>query len=265
MDIEETVLHHPQSVEQGAVAAPGEEGPPFPAGPRASFSCLVPVTDQITFDSLDFHRTIMADNKHSALSTPSNPPPPTSHQNGRITSITPKSPTPSHHSPQSASSSGSPASSPAVRAPEDPWGPMTTTNSPQSTCRSVQQEDMEALLDLILECQSQRLEDQRASGSLLPDPGPAALCGACSSQQGSLPSLDFYYMLIQYQSDRMEDQRSSLPDLDEVVGLVPDQEDFFTLLHRVQSRRMDEQRASALLRHGDNATSVSSSSSTLRQ
>ncbi|KAE8292586.1 hypothetical protein D5F01_LYC09958 [Larimichthys crocea] len=111
--------------------------------------------------------------------------------------------------------------------------------------RSSQQEEPEALLDLILECQGQRLDDQRASLSLLPDPGPATLCGACSPDQPTTPSLDFYYMLIHYQSDRMEDQRCSLPDLDVVVSSVPEgQEDFFSLIQRVQSRRMDEQRAS---------------------
>ncbi|XP_051806950.1 G-protein-signaling modulator 1 [Acanthochromis polyacanthus] len=59
-------------------------------------------------------------------------------------------------------------------------------------------------------------------------------------------------MLIQYQSDRMEDQRCSLPDLEDVLGPVPEgQEDFFSLVQRVQSRRMDEQRASMLLRHSE--------------
>lgn len=115
--------------------------------------------------------------------------------------------------------------------------------------RNSQQEEPEALLDLILESQCQRLEDQRASLSLLPVPGTAVLCGACSPDQPPIPSLDFYYMLIHYQSDRMEDQRCSLPDLDDMIGTVPeDQEDFFSLVQRVQSRRMDEQRASMLLR-----------------
>ncbi|XP_036953741.1 uncharacterized protein gpsm1a isoform X2 [Acanthopagrus latus] len=114
----------------------------------------------------------------------------------------------------------------------------TRTRTSRSN-RSSQQEEPEALLDLILDCQSQRLEDQRASLSLLPDQGPAALCGACSPDQAGLPGQDFYYMLIQYQSDRMDDQRCSLPDIDDVV-----QEDFFSLVQRVQSRRIDEQRAS---------------------
>nr|XP_046243604.1 G-protein-signaling modulator 1 [Scatophagus argus] len=121
----------------------------------------------------------------------------------------------------------------------------TRAMTSRSKHRSGQQEEPDALLDLILECQGQRLEDQRASLSLLPDPGPAALCGACSSDQPSPPTLDFYYMLIHYQSDRMDDQRCSLPDLDDVLHSAPEgQEDFFTLIQRAQSRRMDEQRAS---------------------
>lgn len=66
-------------------------------------------------------------------------------------------------------------------------------------CRSSQQEEPEALLDLILECQGQRLEDQRASLSLLPDPEPDWFCGSCSPDQAGLPTLDFYCRLIQYQ------------------------------------------------------------------
>lgn len=50
----------------------------------------------------------------------------------------------------------------------------------------------------------------------------------------------------------MEDQRCSLPHLDEVMGLGPEgQEDFFSLIQRVQSRRMDEQRASMMLSQGE--------------
>lgn len=47
------------------------------------------------------------------------------------------------------------------------------------------------------------------------------------------------------QSHRMEDQRCSLPDPDQVLSSGSDnQEDFLSLVERVQSRRMDEQRAS---------------------
>ncbi|KAM7018473.1 uncharacterized protein LKV04_004917 [Tautogolabrus adspersus] len=131
------------------------------------------------------------------------------------------------------------------------------TTTSKSKRRSSQQEEPEDLLDLILECQGQRLDDQRASLSLLPDPGAAGLCGACSPDQHTLPSLDFYYMLIHYQSDRMEDQRCSLPDLDDVVGTLPEgQDDFFSLIQRVQSRRMDEQRASLLVTHTEDDTHI---------
>lgn len=136
--------------------------------------------------------------------------------------------------------------------------------TPRSKRRSSQQGEPEALLDLILESQCQRLDDQRASVSLLPDPGPAALCGACSPDQPPVPSLDFYYMLIHYQSDRMEDQRCSLTDLDDVLTPVPDgQENFFSLVQRVQSRRMNEQRASLLLRNSEEDPDAQSASSSL--
>ncbi|KAI3373026.1 hypothetical protein L3Q82_023472 [Scortum barcoo] len=214
----------------------------------------------------------MTDKKLSGL-----PPPSPSPHNGRITGSAPKhSPPlhhngsleagPGHHSPSRTSASTSPLQtlrtlgsllSPGPEgSPTRPLGQSfgsalslrTRTTTSRSKRRNSQQEEPEALLDLILECQGQRLEDQRASLSLLPDPGPAALCGACSPDQPSMPGLDFYYMLIHYQSDRMEDQRCSLPDLDDVIGPVPEgQEDFFSLIQRVQSRRMDEQRASLLL------------------
>ncbi|XP_041643633.1 G-protein-signaling modulator 1 [Cheilinus undulatus] len=139
------------------------------------------------------------------------------------------------------------------------------TATSRSKRRSSQQEEPEALLDLILECQGQRLDDQRASVSLLPDPGAAGLCGACSPDQPTLPSLDFYYMLIHYQSDRMEDQRCSLPDLEDVVGTLPEgQDDFFSLIQRVQSRRMDEQRASLLVTHAEDDTHINPASSSPR-
>ncbi|CAJ1069347.1 G-protein-signaling modulator 1 [Xyrichtys novacula] len=230
----------------------------------------------------------MADKKLSGVPPPSMPSP--SHQNGGIRGTSSKSsPHPHHngsleakpeyHSPsnrgaQSTPSSRSPTSSSPLRTlvgfmtsspSSSPKGSTTRprgqslgsalsskarSSSSKSKRRSSQQEEPEALLDLILECQGQRLDDQRASVSLLPDPGAAALCGACSPDQPSPPSLDFYYMLIHYQSDRMEDQRCSLPDLEDVLASVPEgQDDFFSLIQRVQSRRMDEQRASMSVAH----------------
>ncbi|XP_026176974.1 G-protein-signaling modulator 1-like [Mastacembelus armatus] len=229
----------------------------------------------------------MADEKLSGSSPPSLSSP--CHQNGSIRRPIPKTspathqngslnPGPEHHSPtiiipvptqDSATSGKTPASTSTL------WNHKTLVSSEGSSCssrpwgqslgsavssrtrtvsrikgRNSQYEEPEALLDLILESQGQRLNDQRASLSLLPDPGPAALCGACSPDQPSLPSLDFYYMLLHYQSDRMEDQRCSLPDLEDVMGSVPEgQEDFFSLIQRVQSRRMNEQRATLLTTH----------------
>ncbi|KAM4578677.1 uncharacterized protein V3H82_008035 isoform 1-T2 [Fundulus diaphanus] len=125
------------------------------------------------------------------------------------------------------------------------------TRTPRSK-NKISQEEAADLLDLILESQSQRLYDQRASLSLLPDPGPPPLCGACCGEKTLVPSLDFYNMLIHYQSDRMEDQRCYLPPPYEAAGPVPEeQENFFSLVQRVQSRRMDEQRASMQLGHSD--------------
>ena len=70
-------------------------------------------------------------------------------------------------------------------------------------------------------------------------------------------------LFVYLQSDRMEDQRCPLPDLNEVTGSVPEgQEDFFSLIQKVQSRRMDEQRASLLIPHtkaGDDTHSAGSS------
>uniref|UniRef100_A0A1A7YEJ1 G-protein signaling modulator 1a n=1 Tax=Iconisemion striatum TaxID=60296 RepID=A0A1A7YEJ1_9TELE len=170
-----------------------------------------------------------------------------------------------HQSPSKSktSASASPRRTPSAGSRSEggsgaskPWGQnlssaltfRTRITTFKNKVSSRNQEEPEALLDLILESQSQRLDNQRASFSLLPDPGPAAICGACSSDQTSVPGLDFYYMLIQFQSDRMEDQRCSLPHLDDVIGLAPEgQEDFFSLIQRVQSRRMDEQRASMVL------------------
>ncbi|XP_068560293.1 G-protein-signaling modulator 3-like [Cebidichthys violaceus] len=227
----------------------------------------------------------MADRKLSGVAPPSLSLP--SHQNGRIRGKAPKcSPSPhrngsletgrGHHSPSHTSTRTSSSTSPLrtlrglmtpVPCPGGSHGSTrpriqslgSTLSSRTRTMTSrikrrnsqpEEPEEPEALLDLILECQGQRLEDQRASLSLLPDPGPASPCGACSPEQLTSPSPDFYYMLIHYQSDRMEDQRCSLPDLDDVVGPVPEgQQDFFSLIQRVQSRRMDEQRASLLLTH----------------
>ncbi|XP_062237167.1 G-protein-signaling modulator 1 [Platichthys flesus] len=222
------------------------------------------------------------------LPAPSTSSPP--HQNGKIGEAVPRRSSPSHQnghldrgqrrqspSPMSPvlqppSASSTPASTSPFRclvSPVPGSGPegRSTSSRPRSQSPALtsrtrtyapdiqrsQQEEPEALLNLILESQGQRLDDQRANVGLLPDPGPAPLCGACSHEQRPLPTVDFYYMLINFQSDRMEDQRCPPPDLDELgdlVGSAPEgQEDFFRLIQRVQSRRMDEQRASLMTSH----------------
>ncbi|AWP07738.1 putative G-protein-signaling modulator 2-like [Scophthalmus maximus] len=214
----------------------------------------------------------MADKKLSGSPPPSMSSPP--HQNGSFEETGPKSSPPPQQNgglvPKPASTSPlrtlrglmspDPGSGPEGRARSPkPWGwslssalsSRTRSTESQSKCRSRPQEEPEALLDLILECQSHRLDDQRASFCLLPDPGPAAPCGSCSHDQRPRPSVDFYYMLVHFQSDRMEEQRCPLPDLDHLVGSDPggQEEDFFSLIQKVQSKRMDEQRASPLTSH----------------
>uniref|UniRef100_A0A3P9KUC4 Uncharacterized protein n=1 Tax=Oryzias latipes TaxID=8090 RepID=A0A3P9KUC4_ORYLA len=229
--------------------------------------------DRSTLHSTNSTRTIMAEKEHSSLSSTA----PTAHKSRRTGGAGFKCSPKAHYS--SSPGPGDPSSKPEasaspLRALAGPTPPAATSGSegrsgssrprgqslgsaPNSRnkstpikrkLRSNQQGEAEALLDLILESQSQRLDDQRASLSLLPDRDAASLCGACSSDQ----ALDFYCMLIHYQSDRMEDQRCSLPDLDEMMVPVPKgQEDFFCLLQRVQSKRIDEQRASMVWRHVD--------------
>ncbi|XP_056151214.1 G-protein-signaling modulator 1 [Lampris incognitus] len=120
------------------------------------------------------------------------------------------------------------------------------------TSRRRQEEETEDLLELIAGFQSQRMEEQRASITLL----PAAPCGTYALHTSpDLPSQTFYDMLILYQSKRMEDQRCSVPELDEISASLPDgQEDFFSLIQRVQSRRLNEQRASLLIEHTETHT-----------
>ncbi|KAM7390934.1 hypothetical protein PAMP_021662 [Pampus punctatissimus] len=176
----------------------------------------------------------MADRKLLGLPTPSCPP--SSHQNGLTGSLVGLG----HHSlvpsrTPASISLGAPLSGPGSDNSSS-YRPLSqslssaTSSGTRNKRQSSQQEEPEALLDLIPESQGKRLEDQKAKLSLLPDPGPATLCGACSSEQ---PSMDFYYMLIHYQSDRIEDQRCPLPDLD-YDDMVPDgQENFFSLIQKV--------------------------------
>ncbi|XP_078808537.1 uncharacterized protein gpsm1a isoform X2 [Oryzias latipes] len=188
--------------------------------------------DRSTLHSTNSTRTIMAEKEHSSLSSTA----PTAHKSRRTGGAGLKCSPKAHYSSSPGLGDPSKPSASPLRALAGLVPPAATSGSegrsgssrprgqslgsaPNSRnkstpvkrkLRSNQQGEAEALLDLILESQSQRLDDQRASLSLLPDRDAASLCGACSSDQ----ALDFYCMLIHYQSDRMEDQRCSLPDLD---------------------------------------------------
>lgn len=52
-----------------------------------------------------------------------------------------------------------------------------------------------------------------------------------------------YMTLTVVQGSRIEDQRSSLPQINIPAPTVPD-EDFFSLIQKVQSSRLEEQRTS---------------------
>ncbi|XP_067377331.1 uncharacterized protein gpsm1a isoform X2 [Channa argus] len=176
--------------------------------------------------------SIMADKKHTSLPSSSLSSP--SHQNGSVGGTGPKqSPTPhqngglkleqGHDSPHNSSPVPPTHSAPSsrtlaplryLRSPEgssrtprpqdqslsSAMSFRTRISESRSRCKSSQQEESDFLIDLILESQGQRLNDQRASLSLLPDTGPPALCGTCSPNQPPMPTLDFYYMLIKYQT-----------------------------------------------------------------
>ncbi|XP_026741966.1 G-protein-signaling modulator 2 [Trichoplusia ni] len=107
----------------------------------------------------------------------------------------------------------------------------------------------EAMLDMITDMQSERIDSQRAE--LQPAKKPAK-----ETKGASLPGLrhqhttstkpedDFLEMIARVQGSRLEDQRSELPrpKPDEGPKTVPD-DDFFALLMRAQAGRMEDQRA----------------------
>ncbi|KAG8193628.1 hypothetical protein JTE90_002886 [Oedothorax gibbosus] len=140
----------------------------------------------------------------------------------------------------------------------------------------VQQDD---LLDLIAGMQSRRLDEQRASLPRLPGLNYFALNNAAmrhnnnntippeqglhrpSIDASSMPDDEFFEMLMRCQASRIEDQRSSMPDIHtpnprqmyamahcnganpHSAPTVPD-EDFFSLIMRLQSGRIEDQRSS---------------------
>ncbi|KAJ3604442.1 hypothetical protein NHX12_029182 [Muraenolepis orangiensis] len=146
------------------------------------------------------------------------PTSPTSHHNGRVSSVSPGprrdsvsagrgscSPRPSatpcsslRHifSLASRSGPGCPSTRPGTASPRiapkhsESNGPRirTSSNKARRSVKEVSHSQTEELLDMIAEAQRQRMEDQRA-------PGPPVVCGSCCLD----PSQDFYNMLIHYQ------------------------------------------------------------------
>uniref|UniRef100_A0A0A9YDJ9 G-protein-signaling modulator 2 n=1 Tax=Lygus hesperus TaxID=30085 RepID=A0A0A9YDJ9_LYGHE len=100
-----------------------------------------------------------------------------------------------------------------------------------------QEGGQDELLDLIVGMQSKRMDEQRVELPHLPGLCPPGGGGGGSTNNLAGPDDGFIEMLMRCQSERLEDQRSTLPG-----PTVPD-EDFFSLIMRLQSGRMEDQRA----------------------
>lgn len=167
--------------------------------------------------------------------------------------------------------------------------PLTQHNS--NATAAAAKENRNALLEMIADFQSERMDEQRA---LLPGlkrislnnaavrPGAAtvslgAVDGQVQAQQpapadgiGTPPDDAFLDMLMRCQGSRIEEQRSELPTpnitMDAEAGdrraaatagnpnsgaTVPD-EDFFSLIMRLQGGRMEDQRATVPLHNNNN-------------
>ncbi|CAB3258887.1 unnamed protein product [Arctia plantaginis] len=126
----------------------------------------------------------------------------------------------------------------------------------------------EAMLDMITDLQSSRMDSQRAE--LRPVPKKPA---KETSKGSSLPGLrhqntvgpkpedDFLDMIARVQGARLEDQRTEMPrpkPEEQRSKTVPD-DDFFALLMRAQAGRMEDQRATIPLQ--DNRTNKGNSNS----
>lgn len=164
--------------------------------------------------------------------------------------------------------------------------PLTQHNS---NATAAAKENRNALLEMIADFQSERMDEQRA---LLPGlkrislnnaavrPGGAIGIGAVDDQIqaqqpppadgiGTPPDDAFLDMLMRCQGSRIEEQRSELPTpnitMDAEAGdrraatagnpnsgaTVPD-EDFFSLIMRLQGGRMEDQRATVPLHSNNN-------------
>ena len=117
------------------------------------------------------------------------------------------------------------------------------------------------LLDLIAGAQSCRLNEQRAPWNVLPglnrskQPEILQRLSVATTDKDSLPDDNFFEQLMKMQGTRIEDQRSSLPGVEQPplraavppgppipAPTIPD-EDFFSLICRLQGGRIDDQRA----------------------
>lgn len=118
-----------------------------------------------------------------------------------------------------------------------------------------------ALLEMIADLQSERMDEQRATlpGLVNRGGGGVILKGAANA---AAPDDAFLDMLMRCQGSRLEEQRSELPrpgdgmedgeggsgrrGRSNIGATVPD-EDFFSLISRVQGGRMEDQRAAVPL------------------
>ena len=117
------------------------------------------------------------------------------------------------------------------------------------------------LLDMIAGAQSCRLNEQRAPWNVLPglnrskQPEILQRLSVATTDKDSLPDDNFFEQLMKMQGTRIEDQRSSLPGVEQPplrasipagppipAPTIPD-EDFFSLICRLQGGRIDDQRA----------------------
>jgi len=120
------------------------------------------------------------------------------------------------------------------------------------------------LLDMIAGAQSCRLNEQRAPWNVLPglnrskQPEILQRLSVATTDKDSLPDDNFFEQLMKMQGTRIEDQRSSLPGVEQAgpvrspgpgtggppipAPTIPD-EDFFSLICRLQGGRIDDQRA----------------------
>ncbi|XP_066907196.1 G-protein-signaling modulator 2 isoform X2 [Halyomorpha halys] len=168
---------------------------------------------------------------------------------------------------------------PDAKARNNAEAALSHTPVPQHNEQTANEEE-DSFFDLLSRFQSERMDDQRCSLSIISenkenhstnspslnsinngDAGQEDLLDLIVGMQSkrmdeqrvALPHLPglcppanapddgFLEMLMRCQGERLEDQRSSLPD---IVGgsTVPD-EDFFSLIMRLQSGRMEDQRA----------------------